>query len=80
MLDIKDFVSGYYNKSVDNMTLSEFESWKEKNNINEWDYPLEEYRHIASMADIEVQPVRFKTDDHGYDYRFCEIPKDWQNY
>lgn len=74
MIDIKDFIEIYYVKSEEDMTLAQFEAWKKYNHYDEWDYPLEEYEHIASMPDVKVVPVRFKDYTHGYDYRFCEIP------
>ena len=75
MTDIKDFVETYYGFRPGKMlTVEEFSQWKEENNINEWDYPLEEYKHIAEN-DLECLPVRFGSDNGGYDYRFCELPE-----
>lgn len=62
------------------VTLEEFENWKEKNEIEEWDYPLEEYEHITDLhkeLDTEFEAVRFKGGTYGgYEYRFCEVPSD----
>ncbi len=80
MLDIKDFIKTYYPDEAifkRNITLRVFESWKEENNIEEWDYPLEEYCHIAKIHEedgTEYEPVRFITPNGDYDYRFCEVP------
>ena len=74
MLDINDFIEKYYNdRPIEMMTLKEFEEYKEKNGYEEWDYPLEEYEHIAEN-EIKCKPVRFSGQYIGYEYRFCEIP------
>lgn len=75
MTDIEDFMEIYYSfRPAKMLTVEEFSQWKEENNINEWDYPLEEYKHIAEN-DLECLPVRFSSDNGGYDYRFCELPE-----
>ena len=72
MIDIDVFLRKYYGyDSFSMMTVAEFEEWKEDNDYEEWDYPLEEYEHIAEN-EIKCVPVRFK--GMPYDYRFCEIP------
>lgn len=80
MLEVKDFIETYYpDKSVleNDATLEDFENWKEENNITEWDYPLEEYCHIAKIHEedgTEYEPVCFLNSYGGCDYRFCEVP------
>ena len=74
MFDVNDFLEEYYDISgKEMMTLNEFETLKEENGIEEWDYPLEEYEHLADNG-IKAVPVRFTELYGGYDYRFCEIP------
>lgn len=73
MVDINVFLKKYYGyDSFSMMTVAEFEEWKEDNDYEEWDYPLEEYEHIAEN-EIKCVPVRF--NGMSYDYRFCEIPQ-----
>ena len=73
MLDIEDFMEEYYDyRPTEMLTLEEFTKWKEENGIEEWDYPLEEYKHI-SENDIICEPVRFADPYGGYEYRFCEV-------
>lgn len=72
MWDIEDFMEDYYGyRPAKMITLEEFEEWKKDNDYEEWDYPLEEYEHIAEN-EIKCVPVRF--NGMSYDYRFCEIP------
>ena len=73
MLDINEFLEIYYDISgQDMMTLQDFEDLKEEKEIEEWDYPLEEYRHISD-ENIDAVPVRFLGNYGGYEYRFCEV-------
>ncbi len=75
MIDIQDFIETYYgDRPTEMFTVEEFENYKEENGYEEWDYPLDEYKHIAEN-DINCEPVRFSEPYGGYDYRFCEIPQ-----
>lgn len=86
MLDINEFIEIYYGDLdieyglIDELvTLEEFENWKEKKEIEEWDYPLEEYEHITELhkeLGTEFEAVRFAELYGGYEYRFCEVPND----
>ena len=76
MIDIEDFMEEYYGyRPVEMLTLEEWEEYKESKGYEEWDYPLEEYKHIAEN-DIECEPVRFMDSYGGYEYRFCEVPEE----
>ena len=78
MLDVKDFIKKYYGVDAHVYTLEEFEIWKiDNDHVDHWDYPLEEYKHIAEN-DIDCVPVRFKIrgDNWDFEYRFCEVPKE----
>jgi hypothetical protein len=76
MLDVGEFLEVYYGIIIPDrlVTLSEFEKIKEDNNIDCWDYPLDEYAYLAGN-NIDAVLVRFKDGD-GYDYRFCEWLKE----
>ena len=76
MTDIQDFMEAYYGFKPEKMlTVEEFSIWKEENNIAEWDYPLDEYEHIAEH-NIKCMPVRFSiSNSNDYNYRFCELPE-----
>jgi len=74
MIDIDDFMQEYYDTAPPHMfSVEEFTEWKENNGIQEWDYPLEEYKHIAEN-NIECVSVRFLDNMGGEEYRWCEIP------
>ena len=81
MIDVKDFIETYYGefRPVENdITLFDFEEWKRENDVVEWDYPLDEYDHIAELHNeygTNFCPVRFVNISGGYDYRFCEVPQ-----
>jgi hypothetical protein len=74
---VDQMVTAYINEKSESakalalIAQKEFEEWKEDNDYEEWDYPLEEYEHIAEN-EIKCVPVRF--NGMSYDYRFCEIP------
>lgn len=71
MMNVNDFVMKYYGIECDFITLDEFETLKEENDISEWDYPLEEYSHITELENeggVKFIPVRFSDD-----IRFCEV-------
>lgn len=73
MVDITDFMETQYGyRPAKMLTVNEFNIWKEENGIEEWDYPLDEYKHIAEN-DINAVPVRFASTELEYDYRFCEV-------
>lgn len=74
MWDIADFMEEFYGyRPVGVFTLFNWERYKEENAIPEWDYPLDEYKHIAEL-DIKCVPVRFDDIYGGYEYRWCEVP------
>ena len=75
--DSKVFLKMYVDyDSCGEVTLEEFEEILEENKICLWNYPLTEIDHIIEN-DIDVVLVRFpEMDASGYEYRFCEIPKD----
>ncbi len=80
MIDITDFIKTYYPgypELDDNTTVAQFEDYKDRQDIEGWDYPLEEYDHISSIHNedgTEYVSVRFSNGCGDYDYRFCEIP------
>lgn len=70
MWNIEDFIKEYYGMEVGHdLTLDEFESWKEENEIEEWDYPLDEEDHINEL-DLECEKVMFADGE----WRWCELP------
>lgn len=74
MIDIQDFMELYYGyRPISFWTVEEFNSWKASNEVEQWDYPLDEYVHLAEN-NVKAVPVRFTGDWDGYDYRFCELP------
>lgn len=75
MWDVDDFMEEYYGyRPTEMITLEEFEEFKDENGYEEWDYPLDEYEHIAENK-VKCEAVRFsEAFPGGYDYRFCEIP------
>ena len=76
MLDVGEFLETYYDIDTENLiTLEKFENIKEANGIKEWDYPLDEYKHIAEL-DLNCVPVRFDNGGAYYEYRFCEVPEE----
>ena len=62
-------------KPTKNLTLEEWEDFKNKYSDIYWNYPLTEIDHIIEN-EINVVLVRFPNEQGGYDYRFCEIPKE----
>jgi len=75
MWDIEDFMEEYYDyRPTEMLTLEEWETYKEENGIEEWDYPLEEYGHLVEN-NLKCVPVRFSELYGGYNYRWCEIPE-----
>ena len=75
--DSADFLEEYadYRPCDDVVTIDEFEEILEENEICLWNYPLTEIDHIIEN-NIDVVLVRFTDDYDGYEYRFCEIPKE----
>ena len=73
MIDVNDFLQRYYDINEQKMlTVEDFEKLKQEKGIEEWDYPLEEYEHLAENG-IKAVPVRFWNPFGIYDYRFCEV-------
>lgn len=61
------FLETHYAYTTDKeMTLEEFEEFKDLNHYTEWDYPLEEYEHINENK-LKVVVVEFADC-----VRFCE--------
>lgn len=80
MLDVNEFIEIYYedyDADYELMSLEEFQEFKKNNGIEEWDYPLEEYEHLAENG-IKAVPVRFADYYGGYDYRFCEVTEEME--
>lgn len=72
--DYIEVVAGY--RPCEDVTLEECGRILEEREVCLWNYPLTEIDHIIEN-DINVILVRFPEDDgNGYDYRFCEIPKE----
>ena len=84
MMYIDDFIETFYGDAVEfaDMTVKAFQEFKKEKGIEEWDYPLEEFEHIAEIkkeSGTNFEPVMFIDIEGGYDCRFCEVPEgDWR--
>lgn len=53
-----------------------------ENNLELWTYPLSEIDHIVEneLNVILVECMTYNEDaqEYGYEYRWCEVPEDWE--
>jgi hypothetical protein len=56
-------------------SLPEMEAYFERNEINLWNYPLDEVEHIMENG-LRVCLVRFADNYGGFEYRWCELPEE----
>ena len=74
--DSADFLEEYADyRPCEDVELEKFEEILEENDVCLWNYPLTEIDHIIEN-NIDVVLVRFPEMYGGYEYRFCEIPKE----
>ena len=75
-LDGTDFLEEYAGyRPCGEVTLDEFEKFLKEKEVCLWNYPLTEIDHIIEN-NMDVVLVRFPEMYGGYEYRFCEIPKE----
>lgn len=75
--EVEEYLEQYIKyRPCGQISLKKFEKILEEYEVNLWNYPLTEIDHIIEN-NIDVILVRFPEFYGGYEYRFCEIPKQY---